>query len=501
VTQAAHPHAAPAGWADALAAPWPGPGPWWVAVPAPTAPSWAALPEEAADVVALAPPEGPTWVGWGEAARVEAEGPERLARAAALVQARLTTLTPVGGGPGPVMLGGFAFEPEPVQDILHDDPLAEGWAALGSVTFVLPRFAYVVGADAAWLVAVCEDASPAARAATRAALDAARVRLAGHRTSSPGDAHRWPYASDERRGRSGRAPEDAPAQPVGDPSDGLRPAACPPPRPPVRLAPTPDGARARWRAGVASAQAAMAAGSVDKVVLSRRIPLVVRARVAARALWAALEEGPAGATRFLVHRAGHSFFGLTPERLVSKVGCEVRVDALAGSAAVGDELRLADPKEREEHGHVVRHLVARLAPWVDALEVPEAPLHRRLTYVTHLWTPIRGHLAGPGSVLTLAAALHPTPAVGGSPPEVAQAVLRAAEGTPRGWYAGGVGWVDAAGDGALFVALRSALLTPTGGAAFVGAGLVRGSDPDREWAETELKAAAVLRALGLEAGA
>lgn len=441
---AAHPGAAAAGgWADVLAAPWPGPGPWWITVPAPVTSGAAALPDDAEPVVALAPTEGPAWVGWGEARRVQARGPGRLSEAAEAVQASLTDLTAVGAGPAPVMLGGFGFEDEP----------AGGWAPLDALTFVLPRLAYVVEGPRAWLCMFTPDASPDGREAAALALGAARARL-----------------------EAGRVPAG----------------------PAVSLGPEPADARPRWAAGIAAAQAAMAAGRVDKVVLSRRIPLRAAGPVRPAGLWQALLAAPAGATRFMFQRAGHTFFGLTPERLVSKAGCEVRTDALAGSAAVGDELRLTDAKEREEHDLVVRYIAARLTPRVEALEVPAAPQHRRLSYVTHLWTPIRARVAPGASVLGLAEALHPTPAVGGTPLETAQAILREAEAGPRGWYAGGVGWVDGAGDGALFVALRSALLTPEGGAAFVGAGIVRGSDPEREWAETQLKATAVLRALGLE---
>jgi menaquinone-specific isochorismate synthase len=116
--------------------------------------------------------------------------------------------------------------------------------------------------------------------------------------------------------------------------------------------------------------------------------------------------------------------------------------------------------------------------------------------VAHLATPIRGRLHAPvPGALELARLLHPTPAVGGTPRPAALAAIRALEGFDRGRYAGPVGWVDARGDGEWAIALRGAELDGARARLVAGAGIVAGSEPDAEWAETQAKLEPMLRAL------
>jgi isochorismate synthase EntC len=116
----------------------------------------------------------------------------------------------------------------------------------------------------------------------------------------------------------------------------------------------------------------------------------------------------------------------------------------------------------------------------------------KVANIQHLATPIHAQLADPRSALELAGLLHPTPAVGGEPHEAAVAVIEELEGLDRGWYAGPVGWMDAAEDGELCVAIRSALLRDRTAHLYVGNGIVADSDPEAELAETELKLDALL---------
>ena len=116
--------------------------------------------------------------------------------------------------------------------------------------------------------------------------------------------------------------------------------------------------------------------------------------------------------------------------------------------------------------------------------------------VWHLSTRIRGSLRAPApSALDLVAALHPTPAVGGTPPAVALDLLHQLENFDRGAYAGPVGWVDAAGDGTWAIALRCAVLRGSTATLYAGAGIVADSDSSAELAETERKFRAFLDAL------
>ena len=178
--------------------------------------------------------------------------------------------------------------------------------------------------------------------------------------------------------------------------------------------------------------------------------------------------------------------------------------ALAGSTrrsadpAVDDHLGeklLHSAKDREENAIVARRIANVLASrsvWVTAC--PE-PVVIKVANIQHLACPIRAQLAGPVSALELAGLLHPTPAVGGEPRDVAARLIPALEGFDRGWYAGAVGWVDATDDGEFCVALRCALLRGREASCYAGGGIVADSDPAAELAETEVKLQALLPVL------
>jgi isochorismate synthase len=226
----------------------------------------------------------------------------------------------------------------------------------------------------------------------------------------------------------------------------------------------------------------------EKVVAARSAVLETRVKLDAATVLERLARRSAGAARFAFVERGASFVGATPERLIEKRGLVARSEALAGSARPGDRALLDSDKERAEHAIVRDEIVRRLEP-VASLEHPEQPDVRVLRHVAHLWTPIRAELSRPLHVLDLVERLHPTPAVGGHPRSAALAWLEREERLERGWYAGPIGWFDARGDGDFRVALRAGLFAGGRAHLFAGAGIVRGSDPERELAETELKLA------------
>ncbi|MCL7418045.1 MAG: chorismate-binding protein, partial [Halalkalicoccus sp.] len=123
---------------------------------------------------------------------------------------------------------------------------------------------------------------------------------------------------------------------------------------------------------------------------------------------------------------------------------------------------------------------------------------RKLATIQHLRTPIRADLAADEHVLSIVEALHPTPAVGGLPPENAWETIRETEAFERGWYAAPVGWFDAAGNGEFAVAIRSGVASDDLVTLFAGNGIVADSDPDEEWEEVQLKYRAILDALAAE---
>ncbi|MGH2391463.1 MAG: isochorismate synthase [Chloroflexota bacterium] len=203
------------------------------------------------------------------------------------------------------------------------------------------------------------------------------------------------------------------------------------------------------------------------------------------------------------------FLGASPERLVRLRGGRLAASCLAGSMGRGadpaaDDVLgarlLASPKDRTEHAVVAKMLAESLAPLCENLEIPDHPRLLRLSNVQHLSTPIAGTLKvrSDGTrpcILDLAARLHPTPAVGGYPRPDALALIRRREQLDRGWYAGPIGWLDRQGEGEFAVAIRSALLDGREAHLFAGCGIVGNSDPESEYRESCLKLKAMLGAL------
>ncbi len=256
--------------------------------------------------------------------------------------------------------------------------------------------------------------------------------------------------------------------------------------------------RARWDALVARALQAIAAGSLHKVVLARAVDVEARAEIDTSALLAALEARYPACRAFLVRgEKGSAFLGATPEVLCRIDGDRVFTEALAGSAQPGGAAALlGSRKDLREHRWVVDHIVAALAGLGSGVLRKPEPGLRTLANVVHLHTPISARLAPGRGVADVAAALHPTPAVAGVPAGAALEFLAQHEQLDRGLYAGLVGWVGP--DRAeLAVALRCALVRGPHARLFVGAGIVEGSSAASEWAETELKAHALLDALGV----
>jgi isochorismate synthase len=255
-----------------------------------------------------------------------------------------------------------------------------------------------------------------------------------------------------------------------------------------------------WDAMVAAALELIRHKTLRKVVLAREVAIEADTPFSVPAVLATLRRTQPGC---FVYAAG-SFVGASPELLVRRRGTAVTSRPMAGTvprqASVAEDdaaiagLR-ASLKQNEEHALVVDAVVASLAALCHNIDVA-APEPVRLTTVSHLTTAITATLVDPTvSALDLALALHPTPAVGGAPRDAALDAIVRLEGFSRGPYAGPVGWVDGRGDGEFAVGLRCAELDGPRARLLAGAGIVRGSDPDAEWAETQAKLEPMLRAL------
>ncbi len=443
-----------------------------IAVPAPIT-SAAAIIDAFRDQPRVAWTSGElTLVGVGCARELRGAGVDRWAEIVQAARAIETASAVIAGEPAalpalgsarPRLIGGAAFAPGAAD--------RAPWTGFGDAWFVLPRWTYVRDGARAHLVLAVD------------ARDA-------------GNATRW---QDElARHRAAFAARTARSQPA--------------------LVELQRASAAEWRDQVVAITDAIAGDTCSKIVAARTAMIALAGAVRPADLLAALDHRHADCVRVLVQppNAG-TLVAATPERLVRRDGELVWCDALAGTRSiavpdhdpgapgvrdriVGDasaELR-ASPKDRREHALVVEAIRAALADCVD-VDAPAEPDVRILRHVVHLHTPFRARLGEPRHVLELAARLHPTPAVGGTPREVAVDWIRSREPVARGWYAAPVGWFDLDGNGELAVAIRSGVLAGNRAHLWAGAGIVAGSDPDRELAETELKLRAMLGALGVTA--
>ena len=258
-----------------------------------------------------------------------------------------------------------------------------------------------------------------------------------------------------------------------------------------------DGALSpvQWAGAVARAVARIAAGDLDKVVLARDLLAHAAAPVDPRRLLSVLAERYDTTWVFAVD----GLVGATPEMLVRLEKGLVTSRVLAGTIRrTGDDakdLALAgslarSSKDLEEHEYAVRSVADALAPHCSSMNVPESPFVLHLANVMHLATDVAGVLRDRTGSLGLAASLHPSAAVCGTPTQAAARLIGELEGMDRGRYAGPVGWMDAAGDGDWGIALRCGAVDPGDPRRvrlFAGCGIVAGSDPEAELAEANAK--------------
>lgn len=292
-----------------------------------------------------------------------------------------------------------------------------------------------------------------------------------------------------------------------EPTDGPPPAddpgSAPAGSPPDRFTLVPTATHGEWKEVIAEAVDVLHRGDLRKVVLARRIDIEANRPFVVSDV---LERLTALYPSCMVYSV-EGFLGASPELLISRNGTAVESHPLAGTVARsgdvhGDEALVArlmeSPKARHEHQVVVDAIAAALGPVCTDLDVPERPSVLGLRNVSHLGTRIRGRVASGRDAPTavdLVGRTHPTPAVGGSPTDAAVRYLQKVEGFDRGRYAGPVGWVDARGDGCFALGIRCAEVSGPEARIYAGNGIVAGSDPGEELAETQLKLQALLAAL------
>ncbi|MFA9415628.1 isochorismate synthase MenF [Natrinema sp. HArc-T2] len=407
-----------------------------------TAALGAVLEDETASRIQWATPDGLEIVGRGVAARFTAAGTDRFDRIRTQASRAFDGLAHDGPEHArPRAFGGFSF---------HDGHEAgPPWTGFDAASFVVPKLFVTRSDGETWLTAVGEHSETVADR-----LERWHDRLMNQPATRSANA--TPGVDATRRTTS----------------------------------------QAAWTEQVDTALERIDDGRLMKVVLAQSLSVDLEQPIDVPATLERLHRRYPNCYRFLVdHDVGGTFFGAPPERLVSKRGAHVETEALAGSVPRGDtstedeahvERMRADAKFQQEHGLVVDAIREQLAPLARELTVSEQTI-RRLATIQHLRTPIEATLEGDRHVLELVEALHPTPAVGGVPPDAAWETIRDTEPFDRGWYAAPVGWFDTAGDGEFAVGLRSGVATDATVTLFAGNGIVADSDPDEEWDEVQLK--------------
>jgi menaquinone-specific isochorismate synthase len=424
--------------------------------------------------------------GFGEIARFSATGPERFLEADIwwrhlVLEAEVTDSVELPGT-GPVAFGSFAFS----KTSAHESRL------------IVPEIAVGVRDGQVWLTQLTFDDGPLTEDTARAALDRWLRSVAAPAAVPPGST-------------------TAAADPAGDGSLGA--VATQGGGAVVRPLPLAAGATLHtgslseeaWMAAVEAGVAEIRTGALEKLVLARdvvaTIPSGVHAAEVLRELAARYRECWTYGVDGLV--------GATPEMLIQVEGRTAQARVLAGTldrrdAHGADGLPMdyatrvlaGSEKQRHEHEIAIQSLTTQLAPFSEAMNAHDEPFILELPNVWHLASDVKAELAEiEGHVptcLALINALHPTAAVCGTPTQVAGALIRKLEHLDRGPYAGPVGWLDAAGNGEWGIALRGAVIESRDTVRlYAGCGIVDGSQPEAELAETWAKFRPMLESLGI----
>ncbi|MFT3693191.1 MAG: isochorismate synthase [Kofleriaceae bacterium] len=384
------------------------------------------------------------WIGVGIAREVRGTGADRFAQVIAGARAIEISQTVGHRTWVPKLFGGASFAPGAAD--------AAPWTGFGDAWFALPR--WTIGGG--WLVL---------------AVDAREAQSDG----------RWldELAAFRMAIANGFAARPQPAMTKIDAGD-----------------------TAGFKTYVAAITDAIARGECSKVVAARHAVVTLAGEARPADLFGELDaRHPDTYARLLVRPpGGGTFVAATPERLVRVDGDRVSCDGLAGTIARGDgaeEMLLGSAKDRNEHRIVVDAITGALGRFGE-VTAPEVPGIKTLRHVLHLHTPITAKLREHHHVLELVDVLHPTPAMGGTPPQVAREWILSRE-APRGWYSAPVGWFDLEGNGEFAVAIRSGVIDGSHAYLYAGSGIVAGSDPERELAETDVKLRPMLGALGVSA--
>ncbi|GHH97387.1 isochorismate synthase [Neobacillus kokaensis] len=260
----------------------------------------------------------------------------------------------------------------------------------------------------------------------------------------------------------------------------------------------------QWKRSVDEVVKELMNGQLKKVVLARELRLTFNQQLEAEHVLENLNKQQHESFIFAFESNGDCFLGATPERLVKKQEDEIFSTCLAGSISRGKtaeedrllgETLLHDQKNLIEHRYVVEMIKDALEGSCEEIILPDQPQLMKNRDIQHLYTPVIGKVRRETSLLLLVEKLHPTPALGGLPKREAVEKIRQVEVLDRGFYAAPLGWIDYRGNGEFAVSIRSGLIQGNEVSLFAGCGVVADSDSESEYLETGLKFRPMLRAL------
>ncbi|WP_461172177.1 chorismate-binding protein [Arthrobacter sp. Z1-9] len=430
-------------------------------------------------------------VGFGEIARFTATGPERFLEADIwwrhlVLEADIADSVELPGT-GPVAFGSFAFS----KTSAHESRL------------IVPEIVVGVRDGRVWLTQLTFDDGQLTEAGALAALDRWLGSASAGGTTTAGST-----AAESSTAAADYAGDGTPATAHGKAGGAV-----------VRPLPLAAGATLHtgslseqdWMAAVAAGVAEIRTGALEKLVLARDVVATVPSGVNAAQVLREL----ASRYRECWTYGVDGLVGATPEMLIQVEGRTAQARVLAGTLdrrdAHGEDglpmdyatrVLAGSEKQRHEHEIAIQSLTSQLAPFSEAMNAHDEPFILELPNVWHLASDVKAELAEvEGHVptcLALINALHPTAAVCGTPTQVAGALIRKLEHLDRGPYAGPVGWLDAAGNGEWGIALRGAVIESRDTVRlYAGCGIVDGSLPEAELAETWAKFRPMLESLGI----
>lgn len=408
------------------------------------------------------PGQEKVFVGLGIAHEIVAHGDDRFAKVEEerkkLLNMIETETDLTIQGTGPLLFGGFSFDSQAAKTAL--------WRSFPDASFVVPVFLLTVTRQGCWLTVN-------------------RLVQAGDHSIQ----EKWLEKERESLLRNARAAvlSDGSAQ-----SENVRYA-------------TTDVEPEAWKRAVAEAVDQIRNGEVDKVALAREIRVHATERIDVVRTLKRLCKQQKESYVFAVERGTDCFLGASPEQLVKRDGNKLHATCLASSIGRGKTAEederlgqrlLSDEKFIVEHQFVVDMIKSAMEAECEDVSVPNEPSLFKTAYIQHLYTPVTGTARRGTSLLSMVEKLHPTPALGGYPQDVAVRKIREMEKLDRGWYASPLGWMDRHGNGEFIGAIRSGIVRGNEVSLFVGNGIVADSDPESEYEETKLKPKPMLTALG-----